>query len=222
MGANASKSDEQLQEQSRALRSQVITLQNDNNVLFMSYQDLVQMHRFQMVSNAKQYVMQCQRNDDLERQLLQTQQLAKVTLNAVKAEMQTKHQADINRLRLEMEAKKTEEIARLRQELQGDQRQPVSSDWDGRRISNEETFPLAQLFENPEFYLTAMGLSPADRADVRSAVARDGTALGMMKCLNLWLKRSPNEATFGNLIKILKKNGEEETAKKVQNQFLYR
>jgi len=88
-----------------------------------------------------------------------------------------------------------------------------------RRIHRQEITVLARLFDSPEFYLNAMGLCLADQTDVRNA-AKDSTALGMMKCLNLWHQRNPSEATFGNLIKILKDLGKEEIAKKVQHQFV--
>ena len=70
-------------------------------------------------------------------------------------------------------------------------------------IENLDTYTLAGYIEHPQQLLDNLGLLPADQADIRNIVARDGTQAGVAEALKAWRKRNPMTATFRQLVNIV-------------------
>ena len=67
-------------------------------------------------------------------------------------------------------------------------------------------FPvLASHFDNVIMYSLALGLTPAQQADVRHTKMLYDTQTAMMECLSLWHSRNPAAATYRTLVKVLQK-----------------
>ena len=69
-------------------------------------------------------------------------------------------------------------------------------------IEDSDMIHLAQYFDNVEYYLSFLGLSPAEQTDVRREVL-EGNQIAVNKCLLLWKKHNPSKATLRILLEIL-------------------
>ena len=90
----------------------------------------------------------------------------------------------------------------------------MSSDQLGCEIEERDMIILAGYFDNVEFYLNILGLSPAEQTDVRKKVS-EGTQIAMNYCLLLWRQHNPSTATLGTLLEILLSLRKEYIASKV-------
>ena len=79
-------------------------------------------------------------------------------------------------------------------------------------IQQQDFMYLASFFDDVEFYLDVMQLSDSDQTDVRRAVEKHGTQVGMCKCLKLWKQHNPSSATFKSLLDILNRLAKETIA----------
>ena len=75
---------------------------------------------------------------------------------------------------------------------------------------------LAGYFDDIEYYLDALELSPPEKTDVRKAARDHGTQVGMNQCLALWQQHNPSTATFFALVDILLKLRKGDIAVKVR------
>ncbi len=68
-----------------------------------------------------------------------------------------------------------------------------------------------------ELLFCKLDLTPAEQADVRRASQDSGTQVAAMKCLKLWQRHTPSEATYEQLLNILLSPGVErvDTAEKI-------
>ena len=73
----------------------------------------------------------------------------------------------------------------------------MSRDQLGCEIEERDIIILAGYFDNVEFYLNILGLSPAEQTDVRKKVS-EGTQIAMNYCLLLWRQHNPSTATLGH------------------------
>ena len=62
---------------------------------------------------------------------------------------------------------------------------------------------VAACFDNTEYYVQILGLTPGEQTDVRTKTFVSGTHIGMMVALTYWRNRNPVEATFRALLLIL-------------------
>ena len=81
-------------------------------------------------------------------------------------------------------------------------------------IEDDDIIILADYFDDVEYYLSVLGLSPAEQIDVRSKTAK-GNRIAMNHCLLLWKQHNPSTATLRALLEILLKLKKEEIASKV-------
>ncbi len=81
---------------------------------------------------------------------------------------------------------------------------------------------MALCFDDVELYLTAMGLAPAEQADVNMLYHREGTQTAIMKCLKIWKQHNPSLATYRTLLDIVLRLGKENTADKICQQLTQR
>ncbi|XP_064387520.1 uncharacterized protein LOC135335853 isoform X4 [Halichondria panicea] len=72
-----------------------------------------------------------------------------------------------------------------------------------REIPDDELPVIAAYFNNVELYSQAMGLSPAEQVDVRTALHQYDTQTAITKCLLFWQQRDPYKATYGALLELL-------------------
>ena len=70
-------------------------------------------------------------------------------------------------------------------------------------IQQEDIPVLASYFDDVEFYLDIMKLTDLEKCDVRKAVERHGSQVGIIWCLNYWKKHNPSSANFKSLLDIL-------------------
>ena len=82
-------------------------------------------------------------------------------------------------------------------------------------IETTEFIHLAAYFDNVIMYSLALGLTPAQQADVRQIKVLEDTQTAMMQCLSLWQRSNPAAATYRALIKLLQKMRKNEIANKV-------
>ncbi len=78
---------------------------------------------------------------------------------------------------------------------------------------------MALHFDYVEMYSIAMGLLPAERADVNMLYHREGNQAAMMKCLNVWRQHDPSRATYRALLDIALSLGKGDTADKICQQL---
>ncbi|XP_064384730.1 uncharacterized protein LOC135333658 [Halichondria panicea] len=82
-------------------------------------------------------------------------------------------------------------------------------------------FPiLACHFDNVKMYSLALGLTPAQQADVRQIKVLEDTQTAMMECLSLWQRSNPAAATYRTLVKLLLRLRKYEIASKVYKHCL--
>ena len=96
----------------------------------------------------------------------------------------------------------------------------MSSDQLEPEIEQRETIILAGFFDNVEYYLDILELTPTEKTDVRESKHLHGTQIAMNKCLLLWREHNPSKATRKALLEILLILGKEELASKVCRYFL--
>ncbi len=89
-------------------------------------------------------------------------------------------------------------------------------------IEVPDTPYLASCFDNVELYSSAMGLPPAEQADVNMLTHREGTQTAMMKCLQIWKQHNPSQATYRALLDIALRLGKGDTAHQVCQQLTQR
>ncbi|XP_064392422.1 uncharacterized protein LOC135340061 isoform X3 [Halichondria panicea] len=83
-----------------------------------------------------------------------------------------------------------------------------------REIQQEDIPFLAVHFDNVDFYIYVMGLSPGEQSDVRLKEMRSNH-LAMIECLIIWKRRELSQATFRALLEMLVKLGKEEIAEQI-------
>ena len=93
----------------------------------------------------------------------------------------------------------------------------VSNDRLNCEIQEKDIIYLAGYFDNVEYYVSALDLSPAERTDVRKKSYTDGTQIAMSHCLSLWRQHNPSTATLRTLLDILLSLKKDEIALKVCN-----
>ncbi len=71
---------------------------------------------------------------------------------------------------------------------------------------------LALQFGDVNLYVEMMGLTPGGQTDVNGA---DTNQLAMIKCLKLWTRKNPAQATFRALLEMLVKLKKKEIAMKI-------
>ena len=79
---------------------------------------------------------------------------------------------------------------------------------------------LACHFDNVKMYSLALGLTPAQQADVRQIKVLEDTQTAMMECLSLWQRSNPAAATYRTLVKLLLRLRKYEIASKVYKHCL--
>ena len=82
-------------------------------------------------------------------------------------------------------------------------------------IEQHDLMYLAGCFDNVEYYLDALGLSPDEKIDVRRSVSLHGTQVGVNKLLSFWRRRDPSAATFRVLLDIVRSLKKEQIADRI-------
>ena len=90
----------------------------------------------------------------------------------------------------------------------------VSTDQLNFEIEDKDVTFLAGYFDNVEYYLDTLELTPCEQEDVKNKVP-NGNQLAMNHCLFVWKKRYLSKATLGSLLEILLKLGKEKIASDV-------
>ena len=93
----------------------------------------------------------------------------------------------------------------------------ISSDQLNSEIEGSDMIILASYFDNVEYYLDILGLTPAEQSDVRRNNYIHGTQVAIKDCLLLWKQHYPFTATLRALLEILLRLRKEEIALKVCN-----
>ncbi|XP_064390662.1 uncharacterized protein LOC135338456 isoform X1 [Halichondria panicea] len=70
-------------------------------------------------------------------------------------------------------------------------------------IGNSDIPYLAEYFDGVKIYSSAMGLTPAEQADVNRLYCNEGTQVAMTECLILWKRHDPFAATHKALLELL-------------------
>ena len=83
------------------------------------------------------------------------------------------------------------------------------------KIENSDTSILALYFDDVSIYSSAMGLAPAEQADMNRLYHSEGTQTAMMKCLRVWKQHDPLRATYRGLLDIVLILGKGDTADKI-------
>ena len=91
-----------------------------------------------------------------------------------------------------------------------------------REIGNSDFPSLAIYFDDVDIHSNAMGLAPAEQADVKRVYHSEGIQAAMMKCLKIWKQRNSSRATYRALLDIVLRLGKEETADKICQQLTQR
>ena len=86
-------------------------------------------------------------------------------------------------------------------------------------IEDRDMIYLAGYFDNVEFYVNVLGLTPAEQTDTRAKVSTHGTQIAMNHCLLLWRQNTPSTATLKKLLEVLLSLNKEEIALKVCNYY---
>ena len=71
---------------------------------------------------------------------------------------------------------------------------------------------LAEYFDGVKIYSSAMGLTPAQQADVNRLYCNEGTQVAMTECLILWKRHDPFAATYKALLELLLRLRKDEIA----------
>ena len=91
----------------------------------------------------------------------------------------------------------------------------MNSDQLDCEIEGRDIIILAGYFDEVEYYLDILGLTPAEQSDVRRKVSVGGTQIAMKDCLSLWRRHNPSTATLRTLLEILLSLRKEDIASKV-------
>ena len=95
----------------------------------------------------------------------------------------------------------------------------ISSEQLEGEIEDSDIIVLADYFDNVEYYLSVLGLSPAEQTDIRLKKVLEGTQIAMCHCLLVWKRHNPSRATLRRLLEILLCLKKEETASHVCKYF---
>ena len=79
----------------------------------------------------------------------------------------------------------------------------VTDDQLDQRLEEADLPKVAACFDNTEYYVQILGLTPGQQTDVRTKAFVSGNHIGMMVALMYWRDRNPVEATFRALLLIL-------------------
>ena len=90
----------------------------------------------------------------------------------------------------------------------------ISSDQLDLVIDDSDMILLAAYFDDVEYYVNVLGLSPAEQTDVKKK-ASAGTQIAMNHCLLLWKQHNPSTATLRILLNTLLSLKKEEIASNV-------
>ncbi len=86
-----------------------------------------------------------------------------------------------------------------------------------REIQLKDIRYLAPLFDDVNLYVDVMELTPGEQTDVHSTRT---SHLAMIKCLILWTRKNPAQATFRYLLEMLVKLKKEEFAIQICRYYL--
>ena len=86
-------------------------------------------------------------------------------------------------------------------------------------IEDSDMILLAAYFDNVEYYLSVLGLTPAEQTDIKLKKVLEGTQIAMYHCLLVWKRHNPSRATLRRLLEILLSLKKEETASNVCKYF---
>ena len=81
---------------------------------------------------------------------------------------------------------------------------------------------MALYFDNVNIYSMAMGLFPAEQADVNTLYHREGAQTATIKCLQIWKEHNPSRATYRGLLDIVLGLGKGDTADHICRQMTQR
>ena len=95
----------------------------------------------------------------------------------------------------------------------------ISSDQLDIEIDDSDMILLAAYFDNVEYYLGVMGLTPAEQTDIKLKKVSEGTQIAMNHCLLVWKRHNPSTATLRTLLEMLLSLKKEETASNVCKYF---
>ena len=95
----------------------------------------------------------------------------------------------------------------------------ISSDQLKIEIENSDMILLAAYFDDVEYYLDILGLTPAEQKDIKLKKVSEGTQIAMYHCLLVWKRHNPSRATLRTLLEILLSLKKEETASYVCKYF---
>ena len=90
----------------------------------------------------------------------------------------------------------------------------MSTDQLDRELEERDIIHLAGYFDNVDYYLAALELTPAEQTDV-TLKALQSTQIAMNHCLLIWRRHNPWKATLRTLLKILLELKKEEIASNV-------
>ncbi len=90
------------------------------------------------------------------------------------------------------------------------------------KIEDSDNPKMALYFDNVCTYSNAMGLAPAEQADVNRLYYSEGTQIAMMNCLQVWKQRNSSRATYRALLDIVLELGKGDTADKICQQLTKR
>ena len=95
----------------------------------------------------------------------------------------------------------------------------ISNEQLDSEIEDRDMIMLAHYFDNVEYYLSDLELTPAEQTDVRMKKVSEGTQIAMYHCLSVWKQHNPSTATLRTLLEILLSLKKEETASNVCKYF---
>ena len=84
-----------------------------------------------------------------------------------------------------------------------------------REIPDNELSVIAAYFESVKLYSAAMCLSPSEQAYVRLTFTQYDAQTAMARCLSIWKKHNPYEATYRALMKLLLRLNRTEVAAQI-------
>ncbi len=70
-------------------------------------------------------------------------------------------------------------------------------------IEDSDILYVAEYFDGVKIYSSAMGLTPAEQADVNRLYRNEGTQVAMTECLIIWKRHNPYAATYKAVLELL-------------------
>ena len=70
-------------------------------------------------------------------------------------------------------------------------------------IGDSDILYVAEYFDESKIYANAMGLTPAEQADVNELYHKNGTQVAMTECLIIWKRHNPYAATYKAVLELL-------------------